>query len=233
MAYAKRELLTRTRHTQEGEERRPGVPGSADLRIEKAYAKLLKLKNQPTVSKVAKRAGTAFQTAHKWFSRNHPEALEVRERASRSPKTQPNAPESAPERFLKPPTPLTLLKALKPLQKPLKAPEKLSTGNPDPKYQPLAVTSLQSKTKLPTAQELGISTFIFRNIRIPRSAQTYYALAYGAIDSHGEVYFDAPGFGTVPQSFQGTAPQAINFWGEIVGQVEDSDYIYHGFIRLP
>jgi probable HAF family extracellular repeat protein len=47
------------------------------------------------------------------------------------------------------------------------------------------------------------------------------------------IKFDAPGSGTVPQSFQGTSPQAINFWGEIVGQVQDSHYIYHGFIRLP
>jgi probable HAF family extracellular repeat protein len=47
------------------------------------------------------------------------------------------------------------------------------------------------------------------------------------------IKFDAPGSGTVPQSFQGTSPQAINFWGEIVGQVQDSNYIYHGFIRLP
>jgi hypothetical protein len=45
--------------------------------------------------------------------------------------------------------------------------------------------------------------------------------------------FDAPGSGTLAQSGQGTAPQAINSWGEIVGQVQDSNYIYHGFIRLP
>ncbi|MGA8657874.1 MAG: hypothetical protein WB586_17145 [Chthoniobacterales bacterium] len=45
--------------------------------------------------------------------------------------------------------------------------------------------------------------------------------------------FDAPGAGTVPLSLQGTVPQGMNFWGEIVGYLQDSNYIYHGFIRIP
>jgi hypothetical protein len=45
--------------------------------------------------------------------------------------------------------------------------------------------------------------------------------------------FDVPGAGSVPQSAQGTLPMAINFWGEIAGQIQDSNNVYHGFIRLP
>ena len=45
--------------------------------------------------------------------------------------------------------------------------------------------------------------------------------------------FDAPGAGTVPLSLQGTVPQGMNSWGEIVGYLQDSNYIYHGFIRIP
>ena len=41
--------------------------------------------------------------------------------------------------------------------------------------------------------------------------------------------FDVPGLGTGAE----TLPQAINFWGEIVGQFTDSDHVSHGFIRLP
>jgi hypothetical protein len=45
--------------------------------------------------------------------------------------------------------------------------------------------------------------------------------------------FDVPGAGNVPGSQQGTLPFGINFWGEIVGQVRDSNNVYHGFIRIP
>jgi hypothetical protein len=45
--------------------------------------------------------------------------------------------------------------------------------------------------------------------------------------------FDVPGAGSVPQSAQGTIPLAINFWGEIAGEIQDSNNVYHGFIRLP
>jgi hypothetical protein len=45
--------------------------------------------------------------------------------------------------------------------------------------------------------------------------------------------FDAPGAGAVPGSSQGTIPQGMNFWGEIVGFLQDSKYVYHGFIRIP
>jgi hypothetical protein len=45
--------------------------------------------------------------------------------------------------------------------------------------------------------------------------------------------FDAPGAGTVPGSLQGTVPQGRSFWGEIVGYLQDSNYVYHGFIRIP
>jgi hypothetical protein len=45
--------------------------------------------------------------------------------------------------------------------------------------------------------------------------------------------FDVPGAGSVPQSAQGTLPFAINFWGETTGWVQDSNNVYHGFIRIP
>jgi catechol 2,3-dioxygenase-like lactoylglutathione lyase family enzyme len=45
--------------------------------------------------------------------------------------------------------------------------------------------------------------------------------------------FDVPGAGSVPGSAQGTLPIAINFWGEIVGEIQDSSNVYHGFVRLP
>jgi hypothetical protein len=45
--------------------------------------------------------------------------------------------------------------------------------------------------------------------------------------------FDAPGAGAVPGSFQGTVPQGMNFWGEIVGYVVDTKSVAHGFIRIP
>ena len=45
--------------------------------------------------------------------------------------------------------------------------------------------------------------------------------------------FDAPGAGGVPGSFQGTVPQGMNSWGEVVGYLLDVKNISHGFIRLP
>jgi hypothetical protein len=45
--------------------------------------------------------------------------------------------------------------------------------------------------------------------------------------------FDVPGAGAVPESEQGTLPFAINFWGEITGWVQDSNNVWHGFIRFP
>jgi hypothetical protein len=45
--------------------------------------------------------------------------------------------------------------------------------------------------------------------------------------------FDAPGAGTVPLSLQGTVPQGINDWGEVVGYVLDNNNVSHGFIRIP
>jgi hypothetical protein len=47
--------------------------------------------------------------------------------------------------------------------------------------------------------------------------------------------FDAPGAGAVPGVIppQGTVPQGMNFWGEIVGFVVDTNNAAHGFIRIP
>ena len=45
--------------------------------------------------------------------------------------------------------------------------------------------------------------------------------------------FDALGAGTVPGSLQGTVPQGMNFWGEVVGYLLDANNVGHGFIRLP
>ena len=45
--------------------------------------------------------------------------------------------------------------------------------------------------------------------------------------------FDAPGSGTVPGSAQGTVPEGMNDWAEIVGFVVDNNNVAHGFIRIP
>ena len=47
--------------------------------------------------------------------------------------------------------------------------------------------------------------------------------------------FDVSGAGAVPESGspQGTNPFAINCWGEITGQIADSNFVFHGFIRIP
>jgi hypothetical protein len=47
--------------------------------------------------------------------------------------------------------------------------------------------------------------------------------------------FDAPGSGAVPRVTppQGTVPQGMNFWGEVVGFVVDTNNVAHGFIRIP
>jgi hypothetical protein len=43
--------------------------------------------------------------------------------------------------------------------------------------------------------------------------------------------FDPPGAGTLKNSAQGTVPLSINWGGEIVGQYQDENYLYHGFLR--
>jgi hypothetical protein len=45
--------------------------------------------------------------------------------------------------------------------------------------------------------------------------------------------FDPPGSGTLKGSSQGTVPLSINSLGEIVGQYQDENYLYHGFLRAP
>jgi hypothetical protein len=45
--------------------------------------------------------------------------------------------------------------------------------------------------------------------------------------------FDAPGAGTAPQSFNGTAPNAINDSGAITGPYYDANGLSHGFLRSP
>jgi hypothetical protein len=47
------------------------------------------------------------------------------------------------------------------------------------------------------------------------------------------VKFDAPGAGAVPGTLQGTVPQGMNFWGEVVGYLLDAKNVGHGFVRLP
>jgi hypothetical protein len=43
--------------------------------------------------------------------------------------------------------------------------------------------------------------------------------------------FDAPGSGRLKDSAQGTVPLGINPQGEIAGQYQDENYLYHGFLR--
>ncbi len=45
------------------------------------------------------------------------------------------------------------------------------------------------------------------------------------------IVFDAPGAGT--SAYQGTQPSGINIRGEITGNVTDSNYGTHGFVRTP
>jgi hypothetical protein len=45
--------------------------------------------------------------------------------------------------------------------------------------------------------------------------------------------FDAPGAGLGADLNQGTAAYAINDFGVIAGQFQDSNYLYHGFVRYP
>jgi hypothetical protein len=51
---------------------------------------------------------------------------------------------------------------------------------------------------------------------------------------NGRIFkFDAPGAGAAPGTLQGTVPQGMNFWGEIVGYLIDTNNVSHGFIRIP
>jgi hypothetical protein len=43
--------------------------------------------------------------------------------------------------------------------------------------------------------------------------------------------FDPPGSGTLKGSSQGTVPLSIDTAGEIVGQFQDENYLFHGFLR--
>jgi hypothetical protein len=46
-------------------------------------------------------------------------------------------------------------------------------------------------------------------------------------------YFDAPGAGADAASYEGTIPLAINAAGGITGAYIDSNWVLHGFLRLP
>jgi hypothetical protein len=47
------------------------------------------------------------------------------------------------------------------------------------------------------------------------------------------ISFDAPGAGLGFGLDQGTVAYSINDWGEIAGQFQDSNYVFHGFVRYP
>jgi hypothetical protein len=61
------------------------------------------------------------------------------------------------------------------------------------------------------------------------------SIAHGFIrHPNGVIFkFDAPGAGAVPFMLQGTVPQGMNFWGEIVGYLTDANNVSHGFVRIP
>jgi hypothetical protein len=46
------------------------------------------------------------------------------------------------------------------------------------------------------------------------------------------IYFDAPGAGSDPGSYEGTIPLAINAEGEITGAYIDSKWVLHAFVRF-
>ena len=60
-------------------------------------------------------------------------------------------------------------------------------------------------------------------------------LTHGFVRTHDGRFttFDVPGAGTVPDSWQGTYPLAINPAGAIAGDYLDASYVYHGFLRTP
>jgi hypothetical protein len=47
------------------------------------------------------------------------------------------------------------------------------------------------------------------------------------------ITFDAPGADTNPGDFNGTYPAGINVWGAITGSYQDTNSVYHGFVRSP
>src|SRR5271165_7154701 len=47
------------------------------------------------------------------------------------------------------------------------------------------------------------------------------------------ISFDAPGAGLGHGLDQGTVPYSINDLGVIAGQYQDSNYVFHGFVRYP
>jgi hypothetical protein len=85
-------------------------------------------------------------------------------------------------------------------------------------------------------QALGVSSFgLSTGNRIDCSAVAHGFVRY----PNGAIFkFDAPGAGAVPGIpvagiIQGTFPQVINSWGEVVGYFQDAKNVNHGFIRLP
>jgi hypothetical protein len=47
------------------------------------------------------------------------------------------------------------------------------------------------------------------------------------------VSFDAPGADMKPGDNNGTYPQGINVWGAITGSYQDTNNVFHGFLRSP
>ena len=45
--------------------------------------------------------------------------------------------------------------------------------------------------------------------------------------------FDAPGADLNPGDYNGTYPQGINVWGAITGSYQDTNSVFHGFLRSP
>jgi hypothetical protein len=113
--YAKREILSHKRHEEPvvdakaevaDETLRPGVAGSADGRMQKAYETLLAMNNPPTPSKIAKRAATAFSAAVRWLQRFHPEHLAPNPDPRRSsPASRAMPPGESTEKIPPPPAP--------------------------------------------------------------------------------------------------------------------------------
>jgi hypothetical protein len=63
-----------------------------------------------------------------------------------------------------------------------------------------------------------------------------YALFLNPVVSAQEariITFDAPGADTNPGDFNGTYPASINVWGAITGSYQDTNSVFHGFVRSP
>ena len=214
LVYAKREFLNNRRAQSAGDgdaqtallRSGSGVAGVADARIAAAFDALA-LANAPiTPAKLATRALTGYPTALRWLKIHHPELLAPRPLpAAPSPEEGPKPEAKAPQE--KPPQAATGKRGR--TAKVQKPPKRISSPKEHPE---LPMPDSQAR-KAPAGLE-PISIVPFREFSLPGSHRV--ALAYGALDTKGAVYFSAETFGqgvldeAIRASSSRTAAQHIN-----------------------